>query len=213
MKVFIDSNIIRHAATRYRTQTIQFGQLEPGDPLVKRGPIQLHSKKPHDHPGLRSEIRRLRELSAQLKVKNATLLMDQETLGEVKMAGGFRGEYFYRSNIIVSDPPLKYDRIIGLPRHLNPGPTENHFHNFLSRLEHPRFIQLAKATGGLQGTTSKHYNQLADAFFLWCAEHNEADYFLTLDSKLKRCVGHSGNLGFLPAVVLPTELLSVLLNT
>lgn len=211
MRVFIDSNIVRHAATRYRTQTIQFGQLQPGDPLIKRGPIQLHAKKPARDQRLRSEIRRLRELSAWLKVKDAILLMDQETFAEVKKAGGFRSEYFYRSDIIVSDPPIQYDRVIGLPRFLSFGPTENHFHNFLSRLEHPRFIRLAKMTGGLQGAY-KNYNQLADAFFLWCAEFNSADYFLTLDSKLQKCVERSIDLDFSPSVVLPSELLAVLLK-
>lgn len=211
MRVFVDSNIIRHAATRYRTQTIQFGRLDPGDPLVKRGPIQFHSKKPASGLRLRSEIGKLRELSAHLKVTGATLLMDQETLGEVKRAGGFRSEYFHRSNIVVSEPPLKYARIIGLAPHLNFGPTENHFHNFLSNLEHPRFLQLAKATGGMQGE-SKNYNQLADAFFLWCAESNDADYFLTLDFKLKNCITHAANLAFSPSVLLPSQLLSVLLK-
>jgi len=212
MRIFVDTCIVRHAATRYRTQTIRFGQRHAGDDLISRDPIQIRTKDPHKNSRLRSEISKLRELSYRLKIANATLLMDQETLAEVRKAGSFVSDYFYRSQITVSEPPIAYTRVLGMPRLLNPGPTDNHFHNFLSRLDHPRFLHIARYAGGLQGDRKNH-GQLADAYFLWCAEHNNADYFLTTDSTLKRCIESSSRAALKTSIVLPSELLNLMLRT
>lgn len=209
MKIFLDSNIVQHAATTYRTQNIYFDGAKPGEPLVRGGPIETHHKSPTKNETLRREINCLPELARKLRNIRADLVMAHENLSEVTRAGRFRKEYFHGSKIRYADRAPEYNTIIGMPDWLNMGPTANHFHNFLYYLKHPRFLELAKYAGALQGE-KPNYNQLADAYFLWCAESNEADYFLTLDFKLKRSIDQSKNLHFNPRVVTATELLGEL---
>ncbi|WP_346839240.1 hypothetical protein [Microbulbifer sp. SAOS-129_SWC] len=132
--------------------------------------------------------------------------MDRQTDMEIKKSGRFRSDYFYGSEIEFSDPPpVRYFLTIR-PSWMNTGPTKNHFHNFLSELKHPRFLELAKYAGALQGGRKK-YNQLADAYWLWCAESNKCDVFLTLDTKLINSLSTAKRLEFTPDVVKPSELL------
>lgn len=206
MIVFLDSNIIQHAATTYRTKDIYFGGAKPGEPLIRYGPIETISKEPAKNEKLRAEIDCLPELSSRLKIINARLIMDFDNFLEVKRAGRSRSEYFHGSEIHYADRPPEYNAVLGMPSWLNPGPTNNHFHNFLHRLKHPRFLELAKYAGALQGP-SDNYNQLSDAYFLWCAEANKADYFLTLDFKLKRMISQAKSLVYKTKVVSAMELL------
>jgi len=53
------------------------------------------------------------------------------------------------------------------------------WHEFLSRIKHPRFLKLLKATGG---------SHAADLYHLWEAEHNGLEYFITLDRKFVNAV-------------------------
>ncbi|MEW5056533.1 MAG: hypothetical protein AB1Y25_02825 [Cycloclasticus sp.] len=211
MKIFLDSNIVQHAATTYRSQDIHFGGAKPGEPIIRKGPIETFQKQPANSEKLRLEIDCLPEISTKLKNIGANLIMDHENFSEVRKAGRFRKEYFYGSDIKYAKRPPEFNTILGLPSHLNPGPTDNHFHNFLHQLKNPRFLELAKYAGALQGTKA-NYNQLADAYFLWCAEINHVDYFLTLDLKLSRLMGKARNLIYEPQVVTATELLGKLQN-
>jgi hypothetical protein len=52
-------------------------------------------------------------------------------------------------------------------------------------------------------------NQLLDAFHLWCAEHRDCDYFLSLDFKLAQMTANSRQ-KLRCRVVLPSELLAAL---
>ena len=212
MKVFIDSNIIQHSATTYRTMDIYFGGAKPGEPLVREGPIQTVHKKPAENKNLMAEIECLKELACKLKALGATLIMDFENIySEVRRAGRFRREFFYGSDIEYAERPPEFNTVIGVPGWLNPGPTDKQFHNFLHRLKHPRFLELAKFSGALQGKEA-NYNQLADAYFLWCAEANEADYFLTLDAKLERSINQAKSLVYKPKVISASKLLAELEN-
>jgi len=209
MKVFLDSNIVQHSATTYRTMDIYFGGAKPGEPLVREGPIQTVQKQPAKDERLRKEISCLAKLSKKLESIGATLIMDFENFSEINRAGRFRGDYFYGSKIDYAERPPEFNTILGMPSWLNPGPTSNHFHNFLHSLKHPRFVELAKYSGALQNK-KENYNQLADAYFLWCAEINHVNYFLTLDLKLHRSINGAKSLKYTPKVVCATELLSEL---
>ncbi|WP_444940562.1 hypothetical protein ACJJI3_18825 [Microbulbifer sp. ZKSA004] len=212
MKVFLDSNIIQHSATTYRTMDIYFGGAKPGEPLVRKGPIQAINKKPAKNQKLRAEIDCLEELASKLKALRATLIMDFDNIySEVRRAGRFRKEFFYGSDIKYAERPPEFNTVLGGPSWLNSGPTDKQFHNFLHNLKHPRFLELAKFSGALQGKDA-NYNQLADAYFLWCAEINEADYFLTLDAKLERSINQAKSLVYKPNVISASQLLTELQN-
>ena len=192
---------------------ICFGGAKPGEPLIRKGPIETIHKKPAKDEPLRLEIDSLQELASKLKNIGACLIMDIDNIySEVSKAGRFQREYFYGSDIEYAERPPEFNATLGAPSWLNPGPTDNHFHNFLHRLKNPRFLDLAKYAGALQGSKD-NYNQLADAYFLWCAEVNYADYFLTLDSKLERSIGQAKSLVYTPKVVSATKLLAELKNT
>lgn len=209
MKVYLDTNVVMHSATEYRTQDIYFGGARVGGPLVRRGPIEIVQKPIARDPKLRRQIETLRDLAEKLKDLSAELVMDHENFFEIKRAGKFRKEYFYGSEIKFSERPPQFRTLMGAPRWMNLGPTENFFHNFLDGLQYKRFMQIANKVGAFQGTYKK-YNQLADAYFLWCAELNKADYFLTLDFNLQKYVKNAPSLEYMPRVVTPIELWTVL---
>jgi hypothetical protein len=209
MKIFLDTNVVMHSATEYRTQDIYFGGARAGEPLVRRGPIEIIKKRKARDPKLRQQIEALRDLAGKLQELGAELVMDYENFIEIKIAGRFRKEYFYGSEIKPSERAPQFRTLIAAPRWMNSGPTENFFHNFLDGLKQKRFLQIAKQVGAFQGTYKK-YNQLADAYFLWCAELNMVDYFLTLDFNLQKYIHKAPRLEYMPQVVTPIELLNVL---
>ena len=209
MKVFLDSNIVQHAATTYRTCDIYFGGARLGEPPIRQGPIKTARKQQAKDHGLRREIEKLPQLSSILRSIGASLIMDHDNFSEVRKAGRFRTEYFYNSDIKYANRPPESNTLLGCSGWLNPGPTDNQFHNFLRRLKNPRFLELAKYAGALQGTQD-NYNQLADAYFLWCAEENRADYFLTLDFRLKRSMDNARRLSYYPKIVTASQLLAEL---
>ena len=81
--------------------------------------------------------------------------------------------------------------------------------HFLSSLSNSRFLELQKATGAYQGDKPRNRNQLLDAFHFWCAEHNECDFFLTLDFKLIRVFSLSRTTSTV-RLIRPSELLTEL---
>jgi hypothetical protein len=83
--------------------------------------------------------------------------------------------------------------------------------DFLMAIEHPRFQELQRIAGAYQGPGQLNRNQLLDAFHLWCAEHAECDYFLSLDFKLQRMVSRSPRKP-LCTLVRPSELLAATLG-
>ena len=191
---------------------IYFDGAKPDEPLVREGPIQTVHKKPAADKKLKEEIDCLKELASKLKALGATLIMDFDNIySEVRRAGRFRKEYFYGSDIKYVERPPEFNTLLGALDWLNPGPTDKQFHNFLHRLKNPRFLELAKFAGALQGKEA-NYNQLADAYFLWCAETNDADYFPTLDSKLERSINQAKSLVYKSRVLSATKLLAELEN-
>lgn len=212
IKVFLDSNIVQHAATTYRTADIFYGGAKPGEPLIRHGPIETIHKPLAKSEELQQEIEKLPKLSSIFRSIKANLIMDHNNFSEIKKAGRFRKEYFYGADITYANRPPEFNTLFACPGWFNFGPTENQFHNFLHRLENPRFLELAKYAGALQGKKD-NYNQLADAYFLWCAEENNVDYFLTLDFKLKRSIENARRLSYTPKVVTASQLLEELKKT
>lgn len=90
------------------------------------------------------------------------------------------------------------------------GNWEDDQYDFLRSLDHERFVKLQKIAGAYQGRRPVNRNRLLDAFHLWCAEHNGADYFLSLDLKLARLIERSKSKPTVP-VVRPSQLLAAVL--
>lgn len=91
---------------------------------------------------------------------------------------------FYGAPIERVPGPVLYGRI------LVDGSGIDHQFEFLKSFKQKRFLELQKATGAYQGEHKPpNRNQILDAWHLWCAEHSQSDYFLTLDKKLQRAVG------------------------
>jgi hypothetical protein len=127
-----------------------------------------------------------------------------ESWGLPKMLGNTAGK-FYGAPIASAASPAQYSRVmIG---YYTQDPKEMQF-DFLSGLNYKRFNELQRMTGAYQGPGKLHQNQLLDAFNIWCAEHNDCDFFLTLDFKLIRVVASSHKQTI--RLVKPSELLKYL---
>ena len=65
---------------------------------------------------------------------------------------------------------------------------------FVERIEHARFRYFQKLVGVQEGMgENRRRAQMLDAWHLWCAEHNQCAYFLTMDFKLVRMLSQAAN--------------------
>jgi hypothetical protein len=115
-----------------------------------------------------------------------------------------RTGYFYNAPRTMVEPPVRYERILygGVE-----DPKQAQY-AFLTSLQDRRFLELRKMCGAEQGNNVNR-NQLLDAFHLWCAEHHDCDYFLSLDFKLAHMMTNSGK-KLRCRVARPSELLAAL---
>jgi len=126
-----------------------------------------------------------------------------ESWGLPNMLGGGG---FYGAPIEQADAPIRYERIL-----MGAGfDAEVLQLRFLVGIKSPRFIELQKVTGAMQGNGKYCLRQLLDAFHIWCADHNCCDFFLTLDFSLIRMVAKHRFKLPLPVLVRPSELLGAL---
>ncbi len=110
---------------------------------------------------------------------------------------------FYGAPYEIVDAPIEYSGVL-----IGMGMDARQMqYDFLSSLNDRRFLKLQKMTGAFQGERRANRNQLLDAFHLWCAEHNECEYFLTLDFSLIRVLRKNRRSQPLVQVVRPSELL------
>jgi hypothetical protein len=110
---------------------------------------------------------------------------------------------FYGAPITDVEAPIKYRSALFAPK-ISADELTKHF---LVGVEDKRFQTLAKLTGGYQGPAKYNLNQLLDAFYIWCAEHNCCDYLLTLDFKLIRVIKNTKGHNVQVKLVRPSELL------
>jgi hypothetical protein len=76
--------------------------------------------------------------------------------------------------------PVSYERSLGS---LYITPKEAQF-QFLQSIKDERFQLLQRKAGAYQGKNGFNRKQLLDAFYIWSAECNNCDFYLTLDFKL-----------------------------
>jgi hypothetical protein len=136
------------------------------------------------NPELKREAQLLPELAELGKRGKVRYAIQMETLFEswgIPNMDSSSGR-FYAAPCETVEAPITYGRAVfsgfGDPQKMQ--------FEFLCGIRSPRFLELQKMTGAYQGEGKINRNQLLDAFHLWCAEHNECEYFLTLDFKLIR---------------------------
>jgi hypothetical protein len=166
-----------------------------------------------EKPGQEAKLRELDSLPkiAELAKMGKIVLicqfeMIQELLGTVTI--GPRKSCFDDVEIVEVEAPIQYSRFLT-------GPNQNAAdiqYNFMCQIKNKRFQELQKATGAFQGNNALNRNQLADAFHIWCAEFNQAEYFLTMDFKLINITNSQKTNKPKVKVVRPTTLIEEIAN-
>jgi hypothetical protein len=209
LKVYIDANVIKFSATKQlrivpKNEKTRNWYGKVTGVLVN----SIEYVNPNDwiqNTKLKKEAYLLMQIAKLAKQSRLQVVMNLETKLETwglpRMASK-TGE-FYGAHIKHVDAPIKYERIImGLGFDLKKAQYE-----FMKDIPNKRFLQLQKEIGAYQGKNKTNHNQLLDAYHIWCAEHNQCDFFLTLDFKLIKIVNKSKSASIKPILVTPSELL------
>lgn len=197
-RVFLDTTVVKHS--------IRSRQEFCGHKIVDIDPTASVQ------PGrLRMEIDLLSEVAQRTRAGGIELLWHIESwvefLGIYLFPGGGTPELL-DAGVTRVEGPMQYSRsLFGSRSLLSSDTCRSVMTDFLNRITHPRFLQLKRACGALQGDHVNE-NQLADAFHIWCAEAANASHFLTTDFKLVRVVRGHRTAPPLVKVVSPSELLS-----
>lgn len=207
--VFIDANILKFSAVKkhvYRTKkaTVNWGGTNFDTEYHERYTVNDINK-------VTNEVQRRDSVClgmlayagiSQCLTFHNHREVDLETWGlpgMVSPSGRFFGCPIHK----VPDPIAPQSRIIfgGGKRH------KENILDSLSRVKHPRYVELTKMTGAFQGESRPlNLNQARDAYHIWCAENANMDYFLTMDYKLKKVVALS-KIGTSVTIVTPDQLL------
>ncbi len=207
-KVYIDTTVLKFSATQLprlcpRKQKINWGG-QVFDVTVHES-VRVNPNDTIDNPDLKSETELLPSLADAGKTGSVKYVVQAETLFEswgIPKMDSETGK-FYGAPYELVDAPIKYGRVLNASGF---DAREMQF-RFLSSIKNQRFLELQKIVGAYQGPGKFCRNQLLDAFHLWCAEHNECDYFLTLDFKLIR-LARKQKSRVLSYVVKPSELVN-----
>jgi hypothetical protein len=210
--VFVDSNVIKFATETTvlvpRQQRLNWAGREIELTVHDFGTRREVDLLPEGE--LRQEALLLRRVAEEARDRRCRLVTQAEVVHETWTLPWVRGAQLYDVEIEWVDAPLEYSRILGRVVPSAPNERRNDMKEstieFLSSVDYPRFKQLQIACGAAQGNRVNE-NQLIDAFHVWSAESAGAEYFLTLDFKLIRCVRTHKR--FPPSVKLvkPSELL------
>lgn len=210
-KILIDTNVLKFAATQklrivpVNKKTRNWYGKVTGFQVSRITTVNPNEKIRQKE--LRKEADLLAQIAELAKDGKIELLLHLEStfesmgLPEMNSQSG----KLYRAPMTNADSPVPFGRTISSPHST---PSEN-AKDFLQNINDPRFKTIQKITGAYQGGTNYNLNQLRDAFYIWCAEHNKCDYLLTLDFKLTKMVSkckHRTNV----QVLKPSELLNAL---
>lgn len=208
--VYIETSVFKFSAT-------QLPRLFPRQVVIDLGEIKTEmtvhdfryvnpNSRIKNNDVLKAEASLLEQIASLVKAGRVNAVTNFEThietwnLPKMDSASG----KFYGARVKPIPAPFKYSRIIG---------GEYPQGEFLERLNHPRFLELQKLTGAYQGEKPRNQNQLMDAFQLWCAEHGNCEYFLTLDFKLIKMVEANKSIPVHTRLVRPSDLLKVFDST
>lgn len=188
-QVYIDANILKfsvhhRSVYRGRPQRVQWGNFDKVLTVYELIETDEIAKLDLNQ---RNEAKTLRLIADAARAGKIYFKMNSETLIEtwgLPKLDSIEGRFF-GAEIELVPTPLRSSRIIATGK---PNSMRILQYDFVSRITHPRFLELQKAAGAYQGEKGLQRNQLLDAFHLWCAEYNRCQYFLTMDKKLARIV-------------------------
>ena len=208
--VYVDANILKFAATAVlrlfpRKQIISWDDGTISEHNY-REPTHVNRNERIKNEELKREAHLIKSIAEHAKTGRMVAAMDIETrfetwgLPDMDSATG----KFYGAPIGPAPPPICADRLLFCAGR---DPVEMQ-RRFLRSIKHPRFLELQKITGGYQGPGNYDWNQVLDAYALWCAEHNGCDYFLTLDFSLINTLRKAKGKSLHTRVVRPSELIA-----
>ena len=208
-RVYVDTNVLKFSATALQRYVPTKKKIKWGDKELEVVILEPRVVNPNlriRNAELKGEADLLPRLAESSKQGKVHFVMQFEARAESWGIPNMDSptNQFYGAEIQLIEAPFKCSRVVAGGRK-----KEDHQYGFLQRVRHPRFDQLQKITGTLQGQNPKNRNQLADAFHLWCAEHAGVEYFLTLDFKLQKQIYLSKH-HVQVQIVRPSELLKII---
>jgi hypothetical protein len=207
-KVYVDTTVLKFSATQLRrlhpkTQQVNWGSQD--HQMTVYGFVHVNPNDSIVNPELKAEAALLPSLAKAGKTGVVNYVIQDETLFEswgIPKMNSETGK-FYDAPCENVEAPIKYSRAL-VGAGFDARDTQ---FRFLSSINSKRFLELQKMTGAYQGPGKLNRKQLLDAFYLWCAEHNDCDYFLTLDFKLIKVLRKQKS-RLLCEVVRPSELMN-----
>lgn len=208
-KVFLDANALWKARLYRRAyatakESIHWAGRKIERPVIQPGKILVFEKQADQW----LEAMLLEKVARLAKAGKIRLIThnDAKVASLLRARGGPycpEGE-FYGASVEEVDCGVPHSRVIG-------GGSRGEFqaHDF----SNPRFRDMCKLTGAIQGEAVVAPRQVPDAFLLYCAEENGATHFVTLDGPLihkARDLGPAFNLT--KRVCWPSELLGEFLR-
>lgn len=207
--VFIDTNVFKFAAVKKRVFLKKKSSVNWGGQEIEADIHEQYTLNATDK--IRNDIQRrdavLIPYCAYAGICGAiNYVIHHEVEMEIWRVKGMTsssGRFFGCPVEQLEVPGYRFSRVIAGGGHS----FRDHLRIFLSNFSDPRFVEISKKVGGFQGQGNPiNLNQSVDAFHLWCAEKLDAEYFLTMDYKLKRMLSKQGFV-LKCKVVTPFELL------
>lgn len=211
MLVFVDSNVFKHAAVALPRFFPRVRRLRRGCELIE---VVVHDlcevnpldRLPKQSAELQSEASLLPRIADLAKSNSLRLTTHIEVKFELM------GMPNLDSNTgILFGAPVEALKGFSSNGRIVMSPCHDFYElrdQYLSGISDQRYKELCGVvTGGGGAKGRKRSNQLADAFFLWCAERAKCAYFLTLDFILIKQIRAAKSLQLRMLVVKPSELL------
>jgi hypothetical protein len=209
-KVYLDTTVLKFSATvlpRFQPRNTSVNWGGKNIDVTVHDFIEVNPNDSIWNPELKAETELLPHLAELGKLGVVEYFIGNETLWEGWGLPNMNSKMgpFFGTQIKGVQAPLEYGRILAGGETT---PRERQY-DFLCSIRHKRFIELQKMTGAYQGKHPLNHNQLLDAFHLWCAEHNDCEFFLTLDFKAIKVLHSSPSKSPVQAVR-PSVLISLL---
>lgn len=216
IKVYIDTNIFKFSATELRrlvakdVKPLQWGDLTIDSPVYEILVINPNDKIKSNEE-LKHEASLLQSIAELAKSNVIHLVIQHETLLEswgIPDMDSQSGR-FYGAPYEIVEAPIEYSRsIFGS----NFDSRKVNQYKFLRSINNNRFLEIQKATGAYQGERKSNENQIIDAWNIWCAEHNQCQFLLTMDFKLIRMIKANKKWESSVSLVTPSALLRAVNN-
>jgi len=202
--VLADTNIWLSTVTHecvYSPQTLHWGNSIITVDVATHRPRRLRNKTQEESNKVYADLKQVADL---VKSRNVTLYESDEVLleGLNLRHPTLRGtEFDVFRGITHERARAPMPRTFIIDSTYSPKEARDNWHKILSKIDHPRFLELKKKM------SVKH---LADLYHVWEAEHNKLQFFMTLDVKFVHAVSYPHPLKSSVKVCTPSELVRLL---